>query len=71
MTHPKVYNEFKIYFPEYAERAEAWFPNGKNSIRVRMYARDIVFTYNGTRDWCLETLDSHIERMEERRGKAL
>jgi hypothetical protein len=71
MTHPKVYNEFKIYFPNYAEHAKAWFPNGKNSIRVRMYAGDIVFTYNGTRDWSLETLDSHIERMEERRGKAL
>lgn len=36
MTHNEVYKWFELYFPLYAgENAATWFPNGKNSIRVR------------------------------------
>ena len=36
MTHVKVYEQFKEQFPQYADQAEKWFPNGKNSIRIRI-----------------------------------
>ncbi len=41
-----------------------WFPNGKNSIRVRIDGgSDFVFTYNNWTDWCYETVESHIRKM--------
>lgn len=67
MTHPFVYEEFKTYFPQYEELTDLWFPNGKNSIRVRLKnKRELVFTINGTRDWCFETVDSYLKRMGEK-----
>ena len=65
MTHKDVLKMFKTYFPSIAGVMTEWFPNGKNSIRVR-YSRirpDVVFTYNDTKDWKLETVDSFIKSM--------
>lgn len=67
MTHPRVYEEFKTYFPQYEQMMKLWFPNGKNSIRVRLNnGRELVFTYNGTNEWCFETVDNFLKRMERR-----
>lgn len=63
MTHKKVYEWFTLYFPQYAEHVEAWFPNGKNSVRVRQTnGHDFVFTYNGINDWRFETVESFIKK---------
>lgn len=36
MSHSEVYKWFELYFPQYAgDKAETWFQNGKNSIRIR------------------------------------
>lgn len=36
MSHAEVYKAFRQYFPTYVgENIAAWFPNGRNSIRVR------------------------------------
>ena len=36
MSHKEVYKRFELYFPYYAgDKVEAWFPNGKGSIRIR------------------------------------
>ncbi len=37
MTHNEVYKRFELYFPQYAgaDKVDVWFPNGKNSIRIR------------------------------------
>ena len=36
MVHNDVYKWFALYFPDYAgNHVECWFPNGKNSIRIR------------------------------------
>lgn len=65
MTHNNVLLKFKVLFPQYAGPMTEWFPNGKNSIRVR-YSKtrpDVIFTYNSTKDWRLETIDSFIKSM--------
>ena len=70
MTHVKVYEQFKEQFPQYADRAEKWFPNGKNSIRIRMINGlylgnpDLIFSYNGKKNWRLETMEK-IKRKEK------
>lgn len=63
MAHGDVYKWFELYFPHYAGgNAEMWFPNGKNSIRVRQTnGQEFIFTYNGKNDWRFETVKSFIK----------
>lgn len=64
MLHDKVFELFKQTFPQYAVDVDTWFPNGKNSIRLRMKNRkEFVLTYNSQEDWRLETIDSYIRSM--------
>lgn len=36
MSHSEVMKWFEYYFPDYAgERIDVFFPNGRNSIRIR------------------------------------
>lgn len=62
MVHQEVFKLFDLYFPEYSkEKAEAWFANGKNSIRIRLKNKqELIFTYNGKDDWKLETVKSFL-----------
>lgn len=71
MTHAEVYEKFKMKFPEYAKHLEDWFPNGKNSVRVRLKSgSDFVFTYINEDDWCFESVVSHIRKMRGGAGVA-
>lgn len=65
MVHPEVFKKFKTLVPFYADRAIDWFPNGYNSIRVRLDDNeDYIFSiYEGT-SWCFETIDSYILKMK-------
>ena len=64
MTHVEVYKQFNKKFPEITKEVEDWFPNGKNSVRVRIKnGSDFVFTYNNWTDWCFETVDSFIKKL--------
>lgn len=66
MTHKDVYKYFTLYFPQFAEHVEIWYPNGKNSVRVRQKnGQDFVFTYNGEMLWCFETVENHINRIRK------
>lgn len=57
MGPTQVLSCFHTIFPEYKENLDIWFPNGKNSIRVRMKNNsEIIFTCNGKDDWSLETV---------------
>lgn len=68
MLQKTVYERFTEYFPTFANEATAWFPNGRNSVRVRLLSkRDLVFTYNDISDWSLETVDSFVKRMKGER----
>lgn len=63
MSHKEVYKLFELYFPYYAgDKVDAWFPNGKGSIRIRQKNKqNFIFTFNGERDWKFETLDSFLK----------
>lgn len=64
MTHKSIFNSFKSRFPDIEEHSEIWFPNGKNSVRIRLKdGREIVYTCNDKDDWRLESLDSFIKRI--------
>ena len=63
VLHTEVYKWFKLYFPSFADHVETWFPNGKNSIRVRQTNKqEFIFTYNGPKNWCFETVESFLKR---------
>lgn len=65
MFHKEVYEKFKEKFPEKASYLKEWFPNGRNSVRVRFNSgSDFVFTYNSEDDWCYETVDSYIKKLK-------
>ena len=65
MKHVEVYEKLKELFPMYVENSEDWFPNGKDSIRVRIKSgSDFIFTYHNFYDWCYETLESFIRKMK-------
>jgi len=68
MLHDKVLEWYTIMFPiEDPEKGgiNIWFPNGKNSIRVRhLDGLEVVFTFNTTIDWSLMTLKQHLAVMK-------
>ena len=47
MSHSEVMKWFEYYFPDYAgERIDVFFPNGRNSIRIRQKnGQEFIFTY--------------------------
>ena len=59
MAHKEIYKIFKTIFPMYAEKATEYFPNGKNSIRIRLgeVHQDFVFTFLSKKEWRFETVD--------------
>lgn len=64
MLHTDVYEKFKEMFPDHSSYVDEWFPNGKNSVRVRIKSgSDFIFTYNNVFDWCYETTDSFINKL--------
>lgn len=70
MSHNEVYKLFEKCLPNYAgNKIETWFPNGKNSIRVRLTNKqEFIFSYNGQQDWKFETIKSFIKYL--RGGKS-
>lgn len=69
MLHDKVYKRFKQYFPLASKTIIQWFPNGKNSIRIRrMDGQEFVFTYYEKHNYRLETVDSFIKRLQRKEG---
>lgn len=65
MLHKEIFHLFKEYFSQYGKQTKEWFPNGKDSIRVRLFSgSDFVFTFHNDDDWCFETVDSHIRKMK-------
>ena len=67
MSHYDIYKLFELHMPSYAgEKVEIWFPNGRNSIRVRHWNREeFIFTFNNPKDWRFETIDSYINHFRK------
>lgn len=52
MVHSKVFECFQEHLPAFAEKVETYFPNGKNSIRVRQKdGKEFIFSFNGEKIW--------------------
>lgn len=67
MTHNKVFEKGGELLPTYfAEKVvDVWFPNGRNSVRIRHYNRkEYIFTFNGPDEWSFETVKNFLERKE-------
>lgn len=66
MSHNEVFNRLKKNFPFYADQTELWFPNGKNSIRLRMKnGQELIFNCdNSNRRIRLETVSSYLAEMK-------
>lgn len=65
MSQKEVYDKFKRIFPQFAENSKMWFPNGKNSIRIRhKNGNDFIFTYNKETDWRFETVEAFIKHLK-------
>lgn len=62
MVHAEIYKKLKDMFPECYKKCTEYFPNGKNSIRVRNAKKeDMIFTFNGKSNWKLESVDSFLK----------
>lgn len=65
MKHDVIFHLFRTCMPDQSRRIVQWFPNGLNSIRVRLTNKEeFIFTYNSEKEWCYETVDSYIVRMK-------
>jgi hypothetical protein len=64
MTHNEVYEKFKLYFPNYSgERVDCYFPNGKNSIRIRQTnMQEFIFSFVSDTEWSFETVNFFMKR---------
>ena len=62
MLHTEVFDKFKEISHIKDESIECWFPNGRNSVRVRLRSRiELVLTYWSQLNWKLETLNSFVD----------
>ena len=65
MIHSKVFKCFQECLPTFYENAETYFPNGKNSIRVRQKdGKEFIFSFNGEKTWRFETVDRFLADMK-------
>lgn len=69
MTHDNVYKKFKeCFIPNADELLECWYPNGKNSIRVRPKGKgakyDMIFTYHSDLNYKFETINSYLNSIK-------
>ena len=68
MLHGELYEKvFKTLFPQYDDKVEECYPNGRNSIRVRLtLGYDVIFSYDEesyNKYWTLESVPSFIKRL--------
>lgn len=65
MIHTKVYNQFKKEMPSYAEKVVYWWPNGYDSIRIRLYTNEeFIFSIDSDGRIIFESMDSFLIRLK-------
>lgn len=66
MLHPQVYDFFKRCLPEQESEIIEFFPNGKNSIRLRKKnGQEFIFSLQEKDAWKYETKSNFILNMKE------
>lgn len=64
MIHSQIYKHFEEYLPDRARKVTEYFPNGKNSIRVRQANKqEFIFSFNGPKAWRFETVEQFLACM--------
>lgn len=65
MIHTQVYEFFKKCLPEQASKVIEYFPNGRDSIRVRKENKqEFIFSLTSPKEWKYETIDQFLNDMK-------
>ena len=65
MTHDKIYEKFKLKLMLIDSEIDCWYPNGKNSIRIRSYMYgEMIFTYQSKDVWKIESVESYLNSIK-------
>ena len=65
MTQKDVFKAFLEISRTTEEDIEMWFPNGKDSVRVKLKDKqELIFTYDSPRYWRLETRGAFLTDMK-------
>lgn len=68
MIHTQVYGFFQTCLPDQAKEVKEYFPNGKNSIRIRKTnGQEFIFSLREPKAWKFETIESISCRHERRK----
>lgn len=71
MNHKEVYKALERHLPSFFSQTSIYFPNGKNSIRIRLKdGNEFVFSFNNDDIWKLETRDQHLIEMKTKKKGA-
>ena len=69
--HSDIFRTFEQFFMDTLlekNKVDRYFPCGYNAIRIRLTNRtEYVFTYMSVNNWSLETIDSFLQKMSEKR----
>lgn len=61
MIHTQVYGFFQTCLPDQAKEVKEYFPNGKNSIRIRKTnGQEFIFSLREPKAWKFETIDQFL-----------
>lgn len=65
MTHKEVLAKLKEICTIEDDETAVWFPNGRNSVRVRskLYG-EFIFTYHSKKKWRLESVESFLDSIK-------
>ena len=65
MIHTQVYGFFQTCLPDQAKEVKEYFPNGKNSIRIRKTnGQEFIFSLREPKAWKFETIDQFLVDMK-------
>jgi hypothetical protein len=69
--HSDIFKIFKQFFMDNVlegNEVDRYWPCGYGAIRIRLTnGTEYVFKYNGINKWSLETIDSFLEKLAEKR----
>lgn len=68
MSPMNLYQAFKSMSTFEKIDVQAWFPNNRDSIRLREKGKtdELIFTFKDKGEWCLETKEHYISRVKGR-----